>query len=73
MLKGKKMVKHLDLQHAYKSSSSIDVIFQFLAKFVVVFIACFGCPSLPSATVVQERLCFHRCLSVHRRGEVYTP
>ena len=27
---------------------------------------------LPSATVVTERLCFHRCLSVHR-GEVYTP
>ena len=29
-------------------------------------------PFLPSATVVAERLCFHRCLSVHR-GEVYTP
>ena len=28
---------------------------------------------LPSATVVAERLCFHRCLSVHRGGEVYTP
>ena len=25
---------------------------------------------LPSATVVAERLCFHRCLSVHR-GEMY--
>ena len=28
--------------------------------------------SLPSATVVAERLCFHKRLSVHR-GEVYTP
>ena len=28
---------------------------------------------LPSATVVAERLCFYRCLSVHGRGEVYTP
>ena len=27
---------------------------------------------LPSAKVVAERLCFHRCLSVHG-GEVYTP
>ena len=27
---------------------------------------------LPSATVVAERFCFHRCLSVHRVGEVYT-
>ena len=27
---------------------------------------------LPFATVVAERLCCHRCLSVHR-GEVYTP
>ena len=26
---------------------------------------------LPPATVVAERLCFHRCLSVHR-GQVYT-
>ena len=26
---------------------------------------------LPSATVVAERLCFHRCLSVHRRGGVH--
>ena len=29
-------------------------------------------PFLPSVTVVAERLCFHRCLSVHGR-EVYTP
>ena len=28
--------------------------------------------SLPSATVVAERLCFHKRLSAHR-GEVYTP
>ena len=27
---------------------------------------------LPSATVVAERLCFHRCLSVHG-GELYIP
>ena len=26
---------------------------------------------LPSATVVVERLCFHRCLSVHRREGVH--
>ena len=26
---------------------------------------------LPSATVLAERLCFHRCLSVHGGGEVY--
>ena len=30
-------------------------------------------PFLPSATVVAERLCFHRCLSVHRGGGVHTP
>ena len=29
--------------------------------------------SLLSATVVAETLCFHRRLSVHGRGEVYTP
>ena len=28
---------------------------------------------LPSATVVAERLCFFRCLSVHGRGDVYIP
>ena len=26
-----------------------------------------------SATLVAETLCFHRCLSVHRGREVYTP
>ena len=28
---------------------------------------------LPSVTVVAEKLCFHRCLSVHGGGEVHTP
>ena len=28
---------------------------------------------LPSATVVMERLCFHRCLFVQGGGGVYTP
>ena len=32
---------------------------------------CFRCELLPSVTVVAERLCSHRCLSVHR-WEVYT-
>ena len=29
--------------------------------------------SLPSVAVVAERLCFHRCLSVHRGGGVHPP
>ena len=50
MLKGKKMVKHLDLQHAYKSSFSIDVKIQkfemnFCSNFRRVF-SSFGCASL---------------------------
>ena len=32
----------------------------------------FSCSLLPSATVVAERLCFHRCLSVHGRGRRWT-
>ena len=45
-----------------KKSSLVRKMFSFFFFFAF----------LPSATVVAERLCFHRCLSVHR-GEVYTP
>ena len=42
MLKGKKMVKHLDLQHVYKSSSSTDVMIQTI---YMNFWLDFGCVS----------------------------
>ena len=56
-------IKEFDFDDEMKHSSLFSLVLQGVRSGAF----------LPSATEVAERLCFHRCLSVHGKGEVYTP